>query len=83
VSDPEKYAPYGKHSRAIVTAGKSPEEVAQLVIAIVEARISGSRLAEEAANPPPTAKPAAEKQGADRRSLVAFAGCRLPVSEIQ
>ena len=37
VSDPSKYAPYGQHNQAILTDGRSPEEVAQMVNAIVEA----------------------------------------------
>lgn len=35
-SDASKYGPYGNHSQAIDSNGKSPEEVAQLAISIVE-----------------------------------------------
>ena len=39
-TDPEKYAPYGQHSQVITTKEKSPEEVAQIAVSIVEATIS-------------------------------------------
>jgi ADP-heptose:LPS heptosyltransferase len=79
VSDPEKYAPYGKLSRSIVIGGRSPEEVAQAVAAIVEARISDKPLADDAANLITAAPPAAATQGATQLPPAAPAGRRPPV----
>lgn len=39
-SDPAPYAPYGQSSRAIVTIGKDPQEVAREAIALIEETMS-------------------------------------------
>ncbi|HEY2396001.1 MAG TPA: glycosyltransferase family 9 protein [Rudaea sp.] len=42
-SDPKRYAPYGQHNHGILSIGKTPQEVAQVVISTIEGKILGRR----------------------------------------
>ncbi len=40
-SDPAKYAPYGQHNQGILSIGKTPQEVAKIVVSTIEGKILG------------------------------------------